>query len=100
MHSGEPDLARNKGGVESFEFDAFVMPLVKDKKDESRAFYTVSCITTKSRNYTFRFFKGKFAINNVEKDCRNQNSEQTFKASTYSIKGNHFDYIQHLLFTM
>lgn len=93
-YSGEPDLARNKGGIESFEFDAFVMPLVKDKKDESRAFYTVSCITTKSRNYTFRFFKGKFAINNVEKDCRNQNSEQTFKASTYSIKGNHFDYIQ------
>lgn len=94
-YSGDPDLSRNKGGIETFDFDAFVMPVVRDK-DESRAFYTVGCISTRSRNYRFKFFKGKSAIENgdVSMDCRNQNSEQTYKSNNYSIRGNHFDYIQ------
>ena len=91
--SGDPDIKRNKGGIETFEFDAFVMPLVKDK-DESRSFYTVGCITTQSRNYTFRYFKGKYALTDVVVDCRNKNSEQTYKANTYTIEKSHFDYIQ------
>ena len=90
---GEPDFKGNKGGIEIFEFDAFVMPLVKDK-DESRSFYTVGCITTQSRNYKFRFFKGKYAIADVNVDCRNNNSKQPYKANTYTIEKKHFDYIQ------
>ena len=94
-YSGDADLDRNKGGVETFDFDAFVMPVVRDK-DESRAFYTIGCITDLSRNYRFRFFKGKSAIENgdVTFDCRNQNNEQSIKSNTYSVKKNHFDYIQ------
>ena len=92
--AGDPEIKRNKGAIETFEFDAFIMPLVKDK-DESRAFYTVGCITTLSRNYSLRFFKGKYAItNNVNVDCRNQNNEHTHKAKTYSIQKTDFDYIQ------
>lgn len=92
-YSGDPDINRNKGGIETFEFDAFVMPLVKDK-DENRSIYTVGCITTQSRNYSLKFFKGKSAIKNVTVDCRYKNSEQTFKANTYTLKNSYFDYIQ------
>lgn len=94
-YSGDPDVKNNKGGIESFDFDAFVMPLVRDR-DEERAFYTVGCITTQSRNYRLKFFKGKNAIDGVSNDCRSQNSEQTYKANTYSVQGSNFDYIQVL----
>lgn len=94
-YSGDPDVVNNKGGIESFDFDAFVMPLVRDK-DEARSFYTVGCITTQSRNYRFRFFKGKNAVENVPCDCRSQNSQQTYKAKTYTVQGTFFDCIQVL----
>lgn len=92
-YQGDPEIDRNKGGIEIFDFDAFVMPLIKDK-DETRAFYTVSCITAKSRNYSLKFFKDKNAIENVPDDCRYNNSKNDLKADTYSVRGSHFDYIQ------
>ena len=94
-YSGEPDIKRNKGGIETFDFDAFVMPLVRDK-DESRAFYTVGCISTQSRNYRFKFFKGKSVVENelVTRNCRNQNSQQAYKSNTYTVRKTNFDYIQ------
>jgi hypothetical protein len=93
-YSGEqPTIESNKGGIETFEFDAFVMPLVKDK-DKERAFYTVSCLSTVSRNYPIKFFNGKTAIDNVKVDCRNQNSKHKYKAVNYTLMGNNFDYLQ------
>jgi hypothetical protein len=91
-YSGEADIENNKGGIETFDFDAFVMPLVKDKNVE-RAFYTVGCISTKTRDYNFKFFAGEKAVlSNV--DCRNENSRQEYKATSYTIRKSYFDYIQ------
>lgn len=91
-YSGDADIDHNKGGIESFDFHAFVMPLVKDD-DVERALYTVGCISTKDRDYDFKFFSGEKSIE-ATKDCRNNNSKQEYKAKSYTIKNSHFDYIQ------
>lgn len=94
-YSGDVNIERNVGGIETFKFDALVMPLVKDH-DEDRAFYTIGCVTNNTRNYDFKFFKGKSELNaeKVSEDCRHQNSTQALKAKIYSVSGSNFDYIQ------
>lgn len=91
-YTGDADIANNKGGIETFDFDAFVMPLVRDN-DVSRAFYTVGCISTKNRNYQMRFFLGDRAID-VNSDCRNNDGSVEYKSTTYTIVGSNFDYIE------
>lgn len=92
---GDVNIERNVGGIETFEFDALVMPLIKDR-DEDRAFYTIGCVTNNTRNYDFKFFKGKLELSakKVSEDCRHQNSTQALKAKIYSVSGSNFDYIQ------
>ena len=94
-YTGEPEIERNKGGIETFDFDALVMPLVRDR-DEVRAFYTIGCVTNRTRNYDFKFFKSKYTLDadKVTEDCRHQNSTQESKAKIYSVSGSNFDYIQ------
>lgn len=91
-YSGDADIDHNKGGIESFDFHAFVMPLVKDD-DVKRTLYTVGCISTKSRNYDFKFFSGEKSVD-VTTDFRDKNSIQEYKTKSYTIKKSHFDYIQ------
>ncbi|HAT62940.1 MAG: hypothetical protein LKF48_10540 [Prevotella sp.] len=90
-YAGNADLTNNKGGIETFDFDSFVMPLVRDN-DESRAFYTIGCISVKSRDYNLKFFKGNKAID-CSSDCRNLNSSEEYKSTTYTVSGTNFDYI-------
>lgn len=86
------DIESNKGGIETFDFDAFTMPLVRDS-DSSRAYYTVACISTKNRNYQFKFFLGHKAIDSIS-DCRNNDGSVNYKSTTYTITGSNFDYIE------
>jgi hypothetical protein len=93
VYSGtDPKLSYNKGAVETFDFDAFIMPLVRDA-DVQRSFYTVGCVSTKTRNYDFTFFAGERALQ-ANSACRNTNSKQDYKAVSYALKGTLFDYIQ------
>lgn len=90
-YAGNADLTNNKGGIETFEFDSFIMPLVRDN-DESRAFYTIGCISDTNRDYNLNFFKGNKAIDSTS-DCRNVNSTVMNKSTTYTVVGTNFDYI-------
>lgn len=90
-YSGNADIENNKGGIETFDFDAFIMPLVRDN-DISRAFYTVGCISPKTRNYQMRFFLGGKAVD-AKNDCRNLDGSFDYKSITYTITGTNFDYL-------
>lgn len=91
-YSGEADIEHNKGGIEKFDFDAFVMPLVRDN-DIDRAFYTIGCISTMNRNYNMKFFSECKAIG-VKGNCRNQDGSYAYKAVTYTVTGHNFDVIE------
>ena len=91
-YSGDADIEHNKGGLESFDFEAFVMPLVRDN-DIDRAFYTVGCISTKNRNYNLKFFSGAKALD-VRDNCRNQDGSFDYKAVTYTVTKHNFDFIE------
>lgn len=91
-YSGEADIEHNKGGIETFDFDAFVMPLVRDN-DVDRAFYTIGCISTMNRNYNMKFFFEGKAID-VKGNCRNQDGSNDHKAVIYTVAKHNFDLIE------
>lgn len=91
-YSGDSDIKNNKGGIEEFDFAAFVMPLAKDSNEE-KSIYTIGCVNTTSRNYTLKFFKNDISIP-ASKFCRNQNSRVEYKQDVYTLTKSYFEYIQ------
>lgn len=89
----EADPQHNIGGMREFDFAGFVMPLIRFRQEQD-ALYTVSCISTYSRNYALKFFKGDQQIADVEMDCRNQNRAANYKAENYTVANNNFDHIE------
>lgn len=85
------DTSRNQGAIVDADFTGFIMPNVKftDPKD---AIYKVGCVSTFKRNYQFSFFKDVTALD-VTSECRNKNGESTYKAQTYTLEKDNFDYI-------
>lgn len=84
----------NDGGMASFDFTGLVMPCVKFQ-DDAEALYTVSCVSTFSNQFGFKFYKGETAIQNVPVDCRNkQKGLYDYKAETYTVGHSNFDFIQ------
>ena len=89
----EADPQHNIGGMREFDFAGFVMPLIRFRQEQD-ALYTVSCISTYSRKYALKFFKGDQQIADVVMDCRNQNRAANYKAENYTVANNNFDHIE------
>ena len=84
----------NTGGITSCDFTGIVMPSKKFQNDED-AIYTVSCVSTFSNNFKFRFYKGDSLISNIPVDCRNkERGLYEFKAETYTITHSNFDFVR------
>ena len=89
----EADPHHNIGGMSEFDFAGFVMPLVRFTQEED-AIYTVSCISTYSRNYSLKFFEGDQQLPDIMMDCRNVNRAANYKAENYTIEKRNFDHIE------
>ena len=89
----EADPHHNIGGMSEFDFAGFVMPLVRFKQEED-AIYTVSCISTYSRNYSLKFFEDDQQLPDIMMDCRNVNRAANYKAENYTIEKRNFDHIE------
>ena len=88
------DTTRNHGGMISFDFTGFVMPGVKFQQEKD-AYYVVSCVSTFSNNFVFRFYKNDQVIRDIPMDCRNtEKGMHDYKAETYTITHSNFDFIQ------
>ena len=85
---------KNSGGMKTFDFTGLVMPSKKFQNDED-AMYTVSCVSTFSNNFKFKFYKGDAIIRDIPIDCRNkERGLYEFKAETYTINHSNFDFIR------
>lgn len=83
----------NEGGMTSFAFSGFIMPLVKFNFDED-AIYNVACITNKDRShYEFSFLKGTEKISPNAVENRNINSKYLITSINYLIEKHNFDCI-------
>lgn len=89
----EADPKHNIGGMSEFDFAGFIMPLIKFKAEDD-ALFTVSCISTYSRNYTLKFFQGDIQLPDIMMDCRNVNRSANYKAENYTIEKRNFDHIE------
>lgn len=88
------DTTQNHGGMTSFDFTGFVMPGVKFQQEED-AYYIVSCVSTFSNNFVFRFYRNDQIIRDIPADCRNtEKGMHDYKAETYTITHSNFDFIQ------
>ena len=85
------DSSRNQGAIVDVDFTGFIMPNVKFSEPKD-AIYKVGCVSTFKRKYQFSFFKGVTALD-VTSECRNKNGESTYKAQTYTLEKDNFDYI-------
>lgn len=85
------DTSRNQGAIVDADFTGFIMPNVKFTEPKD-AIYKVGCVSTFKRKYQFSFFKGITALD-VTSECRNKNGESTYKAQTYTLEKDNFDYI-------
>lgn len=84
----------NSGGMTLFDFAGLVMPAMKFQ-NEGDAIYTVSCISTFSKQFSFDFYRKGEILRNIPIDCRNkQKGLHDFKAETYTIEKNNFDFIR------
>lgn len=87
-------MTQNHGGMTSFDFTGFVMPSVKFQQEED-AYYIVSCVSTFSNKFVFRFYKNGQIIRDIPMDCRNkEKGMHDYKAETYTIINHNFDFIQ------
>lgn len=85
------DASRNQGSIVEADFTGFIMPNVKFT-DSNDALYKIGCVSTFKRNYQFSFYEG---VNQQKatNDCRNKNGEYAYKAVTYTLDKQNFDYI-------
>ena len=83
----------NTGGMREFDFAGFIMPFVRFQKAE-QAHYTVSLITTYSRNYRMTFYAGSRQLTEVPVDCRNRDKSANYKAENYTLRGQTFSHIE------
>ena len=85
---------QNSGGMITFDFTGFVMPSVKFQNADD-AYYTISCVSTFSSQYTFNFYENGQLIRNIPTDCRNrERGMYGYKAETYTLEKSNFDFIQ------
>ena len=87
------DLRENKGGIKTFDFTGLVMPIVRFNNEQD-AYYSVSCVSTFSRNYKFSFYKENQEIKILSDSCRNINNPEVYKSVNYTIQRTNFDFIQ------
>lgn len=85
---------QNSGGMTTFDFTGLVMPAMKYQNDEE-AIYTVSCVSTFSNQFHFDFYREGEILRDIPVDCRNKEKGLfDFKAETYTIQNNNFDFIR------
>lgn len=85
---------QNSGGMVSFDFTGLVMPSMKFQNEDD-AIYTVSCVSTFSNQFRFDFYREGDIIRDIPIDCRNKEKGLfDFKAETYTIQNNNFDFIR------
>lgn len=84
--------ATNDGGIVEFDFAGLVMPNVVFT-DIDDALYKVSCISTYSSKYSFSFYNAEKELLNIEKDCRNTDHIENYKAEIYTLSKTNFEYI-------
>lgn len=89
----DTSIERNEGRVAELSFDGFVMPRIRFA-DAEDAIYKVGCVSTSERNYEFRFYEGDKILSEISQECRNQNSDYSYCAKTYTIEKKNFDYLQ------
>lgn len=84
----------NEGGMAETDFTGFVMP-GKRFANEAEAMYTVACVSTFSKNYRLTFYATDAPVQDVQRDCRNQQrGVYDYKAETYTLAHHNFDYIR------
>jgi len=94
QHQADVSETQNSGGMTSFDFTGLVMPSMKFQNEED-AIYTVSCISTFSNQFRFDFYHEGEIIRDIPVDCRNRERGLfDFKAETYTIQNNNFDFIR------
>ena len=94
QHQADVSKTQNSGGMTSFDFTGLVMPSMKFQNEED-AIYTVSCISTFSNQFRFDFYHEGEIIRDIPVDCRNRERGLfDFKAETYTIQNNNFDFIR------
>ena len=85
---------QNSGGMTTFDFTGLVMPAMKFQ-NENDAVYTVSCVSTFSKQFHFDFYREGEIIRDIPVDCRNKERGMfDFKAETYTIYNSNFDFIR------
>lgn len=85
---------QNSGGMTTFDFTGLVMPAMKFQNEDD-ALYTVSCVSTFSNHFRFDFYREGEIIRDIPVDCRNKEKGLfDFKAETYTIQNNNFDFIR------
>lgn len=89
----EVSETQNSGGMKEFDFTGLVMPGVRFKKEEN-ALYTVSCVSTFSKNFKLDFYREGEIIRDVPMDCRNLEKQFVYKAETYTVERSNFDFIR------
>ena len=62
---------QNSGGMTSFDFTGLVMPSMKFQNEED-AIYTISCVSTFSNQFRFKFYREGEIIRDIPVDCRNK----------------------------
>lgn len=83
----------NEGGMTTFAFSGFIMPLVKFNSEDD-AIYNTACITNRDRShYEFCFYNGVEKINPIAIENRNQNKKNVITSINYLIKKHNFDSI-------
>lgn len=85
---------QNFGGMTTFDFTGLVMPAMKFQNEDD-ALYTVSCVSTFNSQFKFDFYREGEMIRGIPVDCRNKERGLfDFKAETYTIQNNNFDFIR------
>lgn len=82
----------NNGGIDDFDFESFVMPIVR-VQDEKQAFYRIGCVGPRQNHFEFTFYNTEGDAVQAVSECRNTGSE-AYKADVYSVDGHNFDFIQ------
>lgn len=85
------DPSRNQGAIVEADFTGFVMPNIQFANPKD-ALYKVCCVSTFKRNYNLSFHKGTNELKTTNA-CRNKNNEYAYKAVTYSLEGDNFEYL-------
>lgn len=94
LYYGEGNAAnpsRNEGAIVEADFTGFLMPNVMFA-NPNEALYKIGCVSTYSRKFQFSFYKGVNKLS-VTHACRNKNGEDFYKAVTYTLYKENFDYI-------